>query len=155
MEALAGGRVGASLQTAKGIVFVAVTSAMLYALIGCRERGLRTRGAEIRATIESMADAVLVVDTRARIVEVNQAAAELLRVPRTELLQPLGEWGRRFQLRYLDGSPVPFERFATVRALAGRRAGLRRDRPRRDGHDVFLSVTASPCSCPAGEPSSR
>lgn len=152
MEALIGGRAGATLQTAKGIVFVAATSAMLYALIDSRERGLRARGAEIRATIESMADAVLVVDTRARIVEVNQAAAELLRVgARTELLQPLAEWGRRFQLRYVDGSPVPLERFAPVRALAGERAPAYDAIVRAaDGRDVFLSVTASPVLVPGG-----
>jgi signal transduction histidine kinase len=152
METLGGGRAGATLQTAKGIVFVAVTSAMLYALIGRRERGLRTRGAEIRATIESMADAVLVVDTRAQIVEVNQAAAELLRVgSRTELLQPLAEWGQRFQLRYLDGSPVPLERFATIRALAGARVPAYDAIVRAaDGRDVFLSVTASPVRVPGG-----
>ena len=152
METLIGGRAGATLQTAKGIVFVAATSAMLYALIDSRERGLRARGAEIRATIESMADAVLVVDTRARIVEVNQAAAELLRVgARTELLQPLAEWGRRFQLRYVDGSPVPLERFAPVRALAGERVPAYDAIVRAaDGRDVFLSVTASPVLVPGG-----
>ncbi|WP_242345234.1 sensor histidine kinase [Anaeromyxobacter terrae] len=152
VEMLIGDHAGTTIQTVKGIGFVAVTSVMLYALIGRRERGLRSRGAEIRATIESMADAVLVVDADTRIVEANQAAAELLCVgSREALLMPLAAWGRRFQLRYLDGTPVPFERFATVRALAGARvpaydAIIRAD----DGRDVFLSVTASPVLVPGG-----
>lgn len=146
VEAVVGDHSGTTFQTAKGIAFVLVTSALLYVLIYRREHSLRVRGAEIRATIESMADAVLVVDTRTQIVEVNQAAAELLRVgARRELLMPLQEWGRRFQLRYLDGSPVPIERFATVRALTGERVPAYDAIVRAaDGRDVFLSVTGAP-----------
>ena len=127
------------------MAFVAVTSVMLYVLIGRRDRQLRSRGAEIRATIESMADAVLVIDMR-QIVEANQAAAKLLRVgARAEMLVPLAEWGRRFQLRHLDGSPIPLERFATIRALEGDRAPAYDAILRAaDGSDVFLSITASP-----------
>jgi signal transduction histidine kinase len=127
------------------MAFVAVTSVMLFVLIGRRDRQLRSRGAEIRATIESMADAVLVIDMR-QIVEANQAAAKLLRVgARAEMLVPLAEWGRRFQLRHLDGSPIPLEHFATIRALEGDRAPAYDVILRAaDGSDVFLSITASP-----------
>ncbi|WP_242335874.1 MULTISPECIES: cell wall metabolism sensor histidine kinase WalK [Anaeromyxobacter] len=152
VELLIGDHAGTMIQTAKGIAFVAVTSVMLYALIGRRERGLRTRGAEIRATIESMADAVLVVDADTQIVEANQAAAELLRVgSREALLMPIAEWGKRFQLRHLDGTPVPLERFATIRALKGERVPAYDAIIRSaDGRDVFLSVTASPVLVPGG-----
>jgi two-component system phosphate regulon sensor histidine kinase PhoR len=145
VQLLAGDEVGTAIHTAKGVAFVAVTSVMLYVLIGRRDRQLRSRGAEIRATIESMADAVLVIDMR-QIVEANQAAAKLLRVgARAEMLVPLAEWGRRFQLRHLDGSPIPLERFATIRALEGDRAPAYDAILRAaDGSDVFLSITASP-----------
>lgn len=136
----------AGLQTAKGAAFILVTSALLFELIRRGDLGLRTFGAEVRATVDSMLDAVLVVDAAHRIVEVNRAAMEMFGVARKEeLLVPLHEWGRRFELRYVDGARVPPDRYATVRALAGERvtaydAVLRRT----DGRDVFVSITAAP-----------
>ncbi len=140
------------VQTAKGFLFVAVTAALLYVLIRRGERGIRALGAEVRATVDSMADAVLLVDDRARIVETNCAALELLGVgSKDEILGPLDEWGRRFQLRSIDGTPVAFERYASKRVLAGEpevryEAILRRT----DGRDVFVSVSASPVPRPRG-----
>lgn len=98
----------AGLQTAKGAAFILVTSALLFELIRRGDLGLRTFGAEVRATVDSMLDAVLVVDKAHQIVEVNRAAMELFGVERKEdSLVPLFEWGRRFELRYADGTPVP------------------------------------------------
>lgn len=138
--------VRAHVQTAKGAAFILVTSALLLVLIRRSDVGLRTFGAEVRATVDSMLDAVLVVDKEHRIVEVNRAAMELLGVERKEeLLVPLDEWGRRFDLRYLDGTPVPFARYASVRALAGERVTAYDAVVRRtDGGDVFMSITAAP-----------
>jgi PAS domain S-box-containing protein len=139
-------------QTLKGSVFIAVTSLVLYVLIRRSERGLRGLSAEVRATVDSMADAVLLVDATSRIVEANRAAVDLLGASsKQEILGPLEEWGRRYQLRTPDGTPVPFERYATLRALAGERnprygAMLRR----ADGTDVFVSVSAAPVERPDG-----
>lgn len=133
-------------QTSKGIAFVAVTSLVLYVLIRRGEQGLRRLSAELRATVDSMADAVLLVDASSRIVEANRAAVELLgAASKEDVLGPLEEWGRRHQLRSADGTPVPYERYASLRALSGERnprygAILRRF----DGRDVFVSVSASP-----------
>ena len=74
----------AGLQTAKGAAFILVTSALLFELIRRGDLGLRTFGAEVRATVDSMLDAVLVVDKAHRIVEVNRAAMELFGVERKE-----------------------------------------------------------------------
>jgi two-component system, OmpR family, phosphate regulon sensor histidine kinase PhoR len=141
-------------QTLKGGFFVAVTSALLYVLIRRGERGHRQLGAELRATIDSMGDAVLLVDHRRCIVEANRAAVQLFGVEsKVELLGPLQEWGRRFQLRSLAGEAVALERYASIRALAGE-ANARYDAivRRADGRDVFVSVSASPVERPRGHP---
>ncbi len=140
------------VQTTKGAFFVVATASLLYVLIRRGERGLRGLSAEVRATVDSMADAVLLVDGASRIVEANRAAVALLGArSKDDILGPLEEWGRRYQLRSPDGAPVPFERYASVRALAGEPnprygAVLRR----ADGTDVFVSVSASPVERPDG-----
>ncbi|HYG67436.1 MAG TPA: ATP-binding protein, partial [Anaeromyxobacteraceae bacterium] len=102
---------------------------------------------ELRSTLESMADAVLVVDASARIVEVNRAALELFREPgRDALLQlTVEEFGRRYALRSRDGTPVPLPEYATLRALHGEvvRAydGIVRA---ADGRDTRVSISAAP-----------
>jgi PAS domain S-box-containing protein len=143
-----------AVQTVKGALYVLVTAALLYHLIGRGEKGLRALGSELRSTIESMEDGVLVVDQRTRIVEANRAALELLGVSsKEELLGPLQEWGRRFELRDADGTLVPLERYATVRALAGERvpaydAILRR----ADGRDVWIGISAAPVATSGRRP---
>jgi two-component system, OmpR family, phosphate regulon sensor histidine kinase PhoR len=138
-------RVQEQIQTVKGGLFVVATAVILFALIRRGERGLRALGAEVRATVDSMADGVLLLDEGARIVEANRAAVALLGASsKDQLLGPVEDWGRRFQIRSLDGAPIPPERYAIVRALAGEQlapfdAILRR----LDGRDVFVSVAAS------------
>ncbi len=140
-------------QTLKGIFFIAATSLLLYVLVRRGERGLKRLGAEVRATVDSMADAVLIVDGRSRIVEANRAAVTLLgAASKQDTLGSLEEWGRRYQLRSPDGIPVPFDRYASVRALEGEPnprygAVLRR----ADGTDVFVSVSAAPVDRPEGD----
>lgn len=132
-------------QTAKGAAFVIVTSALLFVLIRRGERGLRALGAEVRATVDSMADAVLLVDDRAHIVEANRAALSLLGVrAKDEVLGTFEDWARRFALRGVDGAPIPRDRYAVMRVLGGapsaRLDGILR---RADGTDVFVSVSAA------------
>jgi PAS domain S-box-containing protein len=134
------------VQTVKGITFILLTALLLHVFIRRGERALRSVGAEMRATVDSMTDAVLVVDDRVRIVEANRAALDLFAVAsKEELLGPLSAWADRFEVRGADGARVPHDRLASVRALAGERvmpyeALLRR----ADGADVFVSITASP-----------
>jgi PAS domain S-box-containing protein len=141
-------------QTGKGGAFIAVTSLLLFLLIRRGERGLRALGSEVRATVDSMADAVLLVDERQRIVEANRAALQLCGVDTKEaLLGPLEEWGRRFQLRTVDGAPMPLDRYGAVRVLGGE-PNARYDAILRsaDGRDVFVSVSASPVERSGGAP---
>ncbi|HTN51723.1 MAG TPA: ATP-binding protein [Anaeromyxobacter sp.] len=135
------------LQTTKGFFFVAVTSLLLLGLIRRLERGLRTLGAEVRATVDGVADAVLLVEgegREARVVGANRAAVELFGAPREALLGPLEAWGRRVALRYLDGSAVPVERSASVRVLGGEKVAAYDGMVRRDGEDVYVSITSAP-----------
>jgi signal transduction histidine kinase len=133
------------IQTLKGSVFIAATAVLLFVLIRQGERGLRALGAEVRATVDSMTDGVLLHDERSRIVEANRAAVALLGAScKDDILGPLEDWMRRFEVRSLDGAPLPPERYAIVRALAGdavapHDAIVRR----RDGRDVFVSIAAS------------
>ncbi|HET8541381.1 MAG TPA: PAS domain-containing sensor histidine kinase [Anaeromyxobacter sp.] len=139
-------------QTLKGTFFIVATSLVLYVLIRRGERGLLRLSAEVRATVDSMADAVLVVDGTFRIVEANRAAVALLgAASKEDILGPLEEWGRRYQLRGPDGAPVPFERYASVRALAGEASARYGAVLRRaDGTDVYVSVSAAPVERPDG-----
>jgi PAS domain S-box-containing protein len=145
LDAAVDGRASGWLQTLKGGGFVAVTSCCLFVLIRRRDRMVRRMASEVRATIESMGDGVLIVDGRRDVVEANQAAGDLLGVPPEELLGPLGAWVERFELRTTAGEPLALAQLASSRALAGERgvtlsAILRRP----DGRDVFVAISSSP-----------
>jgi two-component system phosphate regulon sensor histidine kinase PhoR len=133
------------IQTGKGSLFVLVTAALLFGLIRRSERGIRALGAEVRATVDSMADGVLLVDAGARIVEANRAAIALLGASsKQEILGPLDAWVRRFEVRSPEGPRVPADGHAMVRVLAGEPVAESGVRVRRaDGRDVFVSITAS------------
>lgn len=133
------------LQTAKGSLFVLLTAALLFALIRRSERGIRALAAEVRATVDSMVDGVLLVDQRSRIVEANRAAVLVLgATSKQEILGPVEAWGRRFDLRTPDGAPVPPGGSVVVRVLAGEPVAQAEALVRRlDGRDVFLSIAAS------------
>ena len=81
---------------------------------------VRQLEAEVRATLDSIADAILVVDAEGRIANVNRAALDLLGAKtKSELLLPVPEFAERFHWRRGDGSPFPPDGFATLRALRG------------------------------------
>jgi two-component system, OmpR family, phosphate regulon sensor histidine kinase PhoR len=133
-------------QTVKGSCFVVVTAALLYGLIRRSEAGLQSITSELQSTLESMAEAVIVVDDRARIVEVNRAAIELFgESSREALLVSMEEFGRRYELRYRDGTPIPLRQYASIRALVGERVQGYEGRVRTaDGREVHISVSAAP-----------
>lgn len=141
------------LQTAKGWFFVLATAALLHLLVGRLVAELGRRDERIRGTLESMPDAVLVVDAEARVVEVNPAAVELLGAGGdAELLVPLEALAQRFKMRRADGSPFPPGDFASLRALRGETLrGYEAVFRRPDGRDVYVGVTASPVRGRRGE----
>ncbi len=144
----------ARIQTIKGFLFVLMTSAVLWVLIRRTERRVRALGAEVRATVDSMSDGVLLVDERSRIVEANRAAVVLLgAASKGEVLGPVDDWGRRFHVRSPDGATVPPEKYVVVRVLSGESVAEALAIVRRaDGRDIFLSIAASQVVRPDGPP---
>lgn len=136
------------LQTLKGSLYVLVTAVLLFLLIRRSERGLRAVGTELRSTLESMADAVLMVDERGRIVELNRAALEMFgEHSKDALLVHMEEFGRKYALRYRDGTAVPLSRYASIRALRGEKVRSYDAIVRRtDGRDVHVNISAAPVS---------
>ncbi|MGC3996072.1 MAG: ATP-binding protein [Anaeromyxobacter sp.] len=134
------------LQTVKGVLYVGLTSVLLFALIRRIERSLASFGGEIRSAVDSMMDGVMLIDPEGRIAEVNRAALELLgATEKAQVLGPIAAWGERYQARFLDGTPVPVEQFASLRALRGERVPAYDALLRRlDGQDVYVSVSAAP-----------
>jgi PAS domain S-box-containing protein len=144
----------ARVQTLKGTFFVLATAVLVFALVRRSERRVSGLAAELRATVDGMADAVFLVDERHVIVEANRAAVRLFGVSsKDEILGPIEDWGRRFQIRAPEGTPLPLERYAAVRVLAGAEvaqydAVLRRS----DGTDVYVSVASTPVLRSGGPP---
>ena len=133
------------LQSVKGAAFVVVTSLLLLELVRRGQRSLATVGAEIRAAVESLPDAVLIVDAAEQVVELNRAALELFGTSRKEeLLGPVGAFARRIQLRLVEGPAVSPDQLASRRALRGERTSYEAVLRRLDGREVFVSVTAAP-----------
>ncbi len=142
------------LHTAKGWAFTLATAALLFVLIRRNVAGLRQRDAEMRAALEGMADAVLVVSAPGRIVDANPAAVSLLGArDRSELLLPVETFHSRFQLRHGDGTPIPPAESPTSRALAGETLrGFEALLRRAGGTDVVVGITASAVPEPRGRP---
>lgn len=142
------------LQTAKGWLFVLATAGLLYLLVRRVVTERRQRDEAVRATLDSIAEAVWVVDDQARIVNVNRAAVDLLGAgSKSELLVPLGVFAERFSLRSADGAPFPPEGYATLRALRGETLrGVEAVLRRSDGRDICASITAAPVRDRRGVP---
>lgn len=154
LELLAGGAGRApAYQALKGISFVLATGALLFVLLRRREAERRAQAAFLRAVLDGVADAVLLVDPEGRVVDVNAAAVRLLGArSRRALLGPLAELADRTQLSYPDGRRMPPERTPSARALRGETVIGEEARLRRlDGLDLFVGVSAGPVQAP-GEP---
>lgn len=136
------------LQLAKGVIFVLLSSALLYVLVRRAQKQLLTFGTEVRAGVDSMADGVLVFDAEG-VVEANRAAVELLGVSgKEELLGPIERFVERFEPRAADGAPIPRAELANALALKGARVTRETVLRRRDGRDVVVSVSAAPFLAP-------
>lgn len=140
------------LQTAKGWFFVLATAGLLQLLLTRLVAEMRRGDERIRSTLDSMPDAVLVVDGKERVVEVNRAAVELLGAAgKRDLLAPVAVLAERLQLRRADGSAFPADALASSRALRGETLrGYEAVLRRPDGREVYVGVTASPVRDPAG-----
>ncbi|HVP66150.1 MAG TPA: PAS domain-containing sensor histidine kinase [Anaeromyxobacteraceae bacterium] len=140
------GPLNAAIQTAKGWVFVAVSTALLLVLMRRQARQREAVAGQVRAVLDSIGDAVLVVDPDLRVVDGNRAALRLFGVSsKAELLGPLVDLAAASRMRLPDGSPILPKDFASVRALRGETV-RRMPVVFRPGTDVEVAaeVTAAP-----------
>ena len=101
---------------------------------------------EISTLLESMPEGVLIVDSDARVLEVNTAAERFLGKGRDDLRgMDLRELGQLVVVS-IDNEQLQFPRFAVVRALEGEtiRNERRTFRPADDGDAIDALVSASP-----------
>ena len=143
-----------ALASGKGVAYVVVTALLLFFLIRGQHAERRIRDAEVRTVLDSMPDAVLVVDRGSAIVDLNRAALELFAArERRELLVPMAELFERTQLRHADGRRLDPTRAATRRALGGESVvGFEALMRRLDGREIFISISSSPVRSRPGEP---
>lgn len=142
------------LGTIADIAFVVVSAAILFLLIWRREERLRRLSEEVRSTLDSLGDGVVVVDRRGWVIDANQAFTELTGLPTKEAqLRPVLELLKRLQLRRLDGTPIPPTGLSTLRALSGETPGIYEALMRRpDGTDLPVSISASTIRDRDGQP---
>ncbi|HYS80813.1 MAG TPA: ATP-binding protein, partial [Anaeromyxobacteraceae bacterium] len=143
-----------ALATGKGVAYVAVTAVLLYFLIRSQHHERRIRDAQVRTVLDSMPDAVLVVDRRSIIVDFNPAALALFAAgERRELLVPVAELVERMDLRHVDGRRLDPARTASRRALGGEDVvGFEARMRRLDGREAFISISSSAVRPRPGEP---
>ena len=147
-------RVRDTLRTLGDLGFVAFSGVILFVLISRSEERLRRFGDELRATLDSLGDGVLVVGASGKIVEINRAVMDLTGIrTKEEHLVPVAEWALRMNLRQRDGSPVAPEQLSTLRALRGEHPGpYDAVLKRTDGSDLPVSITAAPVFDCSGRP---
>lgn len=142
-----------AIQTQKGVLFVAVTAIVLLFLLRRDARHRALQEEEIRAVLEGMADAVLVIGPDQRIVDINTAAVRIFAAPRrTDLLVPVSDFLHRVDARHFDGTPVGSKGSAAERGFAGETVVSYEARMRTyDGRELVVSVTSAPVRAPGAE----
>ncbi len=136
----------AAFQTAKGWFYVAFSAVLLFVLMRRLQRRSDAVSAQVRATLDSIGDAILVVDPTAHVVDANRAAVRMLGLGGKEPpAGPLAELARRTDMRMPDGSPLLLDDFASLRALRGETVHRMQVMFRRgDGREMAAEVTAAP-----------
>jgi len=118
---------------------VAIENARLYA-------ESQARAAQLETIVDSIADAVAVVDVAGNVVELNRAWLEHMGLrSKEDGLRSLAAYADAALARRLDGSPVEAADFAVGRALQGeivKDVQIQLSYP--DGHSLIVSTTASP-----------
>jgi PAS domain S-box-containing protein len=140
------------LQTAKGAAYVLATAALLYVLIVRARARQVARELERRIVLDSIADAILVVDRSGTVIDLNAAARRVAGVPeRSSPGMPLADILERARFRHLDGRPLAVEESATWRALQGETvAALECTMEGPEGRTIFVNVAASPVGVSRG-----
>ncbi|AKJ02191.1 sensor histidine kinase [Archangium gephyra] len=140
------------VQVLKGWLYVAATSVLLYALIRKDTAALRESEARHRASLESMADALFLVDSHGRIVEANKAVLTLFGLEAAGMPTELQRFIELLDIRHPDGSPVAWDALPSQRALKGETVREQELLARRsNGALLHISATASPVVTDMGQ----
>jgi PAS domain S-box-containing protein len=118
------------------------------------EAAIAAGKARLEATLESMDDAVLMVDTSARVVDVNSAFVRMYGFEhKSQCLLTVADYQQMLELSTLDGRTVPPARWGLLRALRGEVGSAVELRVRRKdtGHSWIGSFTFAPIRNPQGE----
>lgn len=100
------------------------------------------RAAEMQSFVSNLADGVSMIDADGRILWMNDAGREILRLPPDE---DFADWASRYQVFALDGAPLLPEQRMVYRALHGERiTDFRYKMVTPFGETIVLSVSASP-----------
>jgi two-component system phosphate regulon sensor histidine kinase PhoR len=135
----------AHVQILKGWLFVGATSALLYALIRRDTAALRASEARHRTSLESMADALFLVDAQGKIVEANRASLKLLGLEAGGTPANVHQMVELLDFRHADGRPVTLNEVPSRRALMGETVREEEYQLRYPGGGLLhISVTASP-----------
>lgn len=111
------------------------------------------RAAQLRTTLEHMADGVILVDAEGKITYANAASARLTGL-RTGSGISFAAAAERLRMSSRDGTPLEIpEEYASLRAIiTGEQASTEVVVHHEDGRDVTLAVTASPILTREGKP---
>lgn len=138
----------------KGWLFVAATSVLLYTLIRRDTAALRRSEALHRTSLESMADAVFLIDARGRIIESNEALRTLVGLSADVMPEDVGRLIDVLDIRRPDGSRLTPGNAPSRRALMS--GETVREEPlqfrRTDGVVFQVLVTASAVVLAEGGP---
>ncbi|OJT16696.1 hypothetical protein BO221_48660 [Archangium sp. Cb G35] len=140
------------VQVLKGWLYVAATSVLLYALIRKDTAALRESEARHRASLESMADALFLVDSHGKILEANKAVLTLFGLEEAGMPVELQRFIELLDIRHPDGSLFAWDSLPSQRALRGETVREEELLARRaNGTQLHLSATASPVVTEAGQ----
>jgi signal transduction histidine kinase len=137
------------IQTYKGWGYVFVTGLLLYELIRRGERSTKRSEEELRASIESIVDAIVVVDARGRLVLTNQAARDFWGLNDIESnAYRLWDFSGQLAIHYMNGEPVSKGEMPLARALRGEKveANVLVIHNSQTEHDAYVRTSAAPIS---------
>ena len=106
---------------------------------------LEKSSARLSSVVETNADAITVVETSGRISFANSAAQHIFGLEHSEILRRHHD-DERWQIRALDGSPLPPDALPVARVLQNQMpiTGIEFSQLRPDGRRILVSVNASP-----------
>ncbi len=114
---------------------------------------VQARAAELEATIEAVAAAVVIYGPDGSIRTMNRSARQLFGYSPEQQIQPLSARLDLLHARTLDGSEFSLERHPVTRAMAGEAVSgeLAIIRTAHGNRDAWISSSAAPIRGPAGE----